>query len=171
MNNFSNMRKIRWITVGTKILFGVTLISNLFIGSLLYINLRASATVQETVNDVLSIREELSTHLRKTIVDLQKEFLSLPGFFKSDSRKKILETIDREFQIAQNQIVKGRENYQKFYSRQVHHHANEIAGQLTTLLHETTTTLHTLQQLGKSEEIVSRFSPVSLELSQASGNA
>ncbi|MDP3481117.1 MAG: methyl-accepting chemotaxis protein [Desulfoprunum sp.] len=118
MNIFKKIRNIRWITVGTKILFGVSLASNIFIGSLLYINLQASAKVAQTVNDVLSIREELSTHLRKTIVDLQNEFLLLPGLFKIDARNKILSTIDHEFQSIENQTLKGRERYQKYYSRQ-----------------------------------------------------
>ena len=109
--------KSRWITVGAKILFGVALASNIFIGSLLYINLQASATVEQTVNDVLLIREQLSSHLRTTIVDLQKEFLALPELFKSDARKKVLEIIDREFQVVEDQVLKGRESYSSHYSR------------------------------------------------------
>ncbi len=108
----------RWITVGTKILFGVALASNIFIGLLLYINLQASATVEQTVNDVLQIREQLSSHLRTTIVDLQKEFLALPDLFKNDARKKVIETIDRQYHVVENQVLSGREAYSRHYSRQ-----------------------------------------------------
>lgn len=118
MAHYTTTGKTRWITVGTKILFGVALASNIFIGSLLYINLRASATVEQTVNDVLLIREEMSSHLRKTIVELQNEFLALPGLFKTDARKKIIAAIDRDYQVVDNQTLEGRENYQEYYSRQ-----------------------------------------------------
>jgi hypothetical protein len=118
MHTLKNDKKSRWITVGAKILFGVALASNLFIGSLLYINLQASATVEQTVNEVLRIREELSSHLRTAIVDLQNEFLALPELFRSDVRQKVIETIDRDFQVLEDQLLKGRENFQQYYSRQ-----------------------------------------------------
>lgn len=118
MDKSTSNGKKRGITVGAKILFGVALVSNIFIGSLLYINLRASATVEQMVGDVLQIREELSSHLRKTIVDLQNEFLTLPGLFKDDTRKRILATLDHDFQVVASQTLKGRESYQKYFSRQ-----------------------------------------------------
>ena len=111
------IRKGSWLTVGAKILFGVALVSNIFIGSLLSINLRASSTVEQTVNEVLRIREELSSHLRTTIVDVQNEFLALPELFKDDGRNKVFAALEKDFQIVESQVLNGREKYSPHYSR------------------------------------------------------
>ena len=107
----------KWITVGTKILFGVALVSNLFIGALLYVNYQSSLTVQQTVDDVLQIREQLSSNLRSAIFQLQKEFISLPEFFKVDRRAEILSAVDRDFQVASRETLTGRQAYRPLYSR------------------------------------------------------
>ena len=110
--------KRHWVTLGTKILFGVSLISNLLIGTLLYINQQATATVEETVNEVLAIREELSANLRRTIVDLQQEFLGLPAFLKVTQQSALLGALKDEFRATGSATLTGRENYQRLYSRQ-----------------------------------------------------
>ena len=106
------------MTVGAKILLGVALASNIVIGSMLHINLQANAAIERTVNDVLVIREELSDHLRKSIVDLQNEFLTLPALFRSNDRDAILASVSDDFQIVGNEVLTGRDNYQHHYSRQ-----------------------------------------------------
>ena len=104
-------------TVGFKILVGVALASNLFIGALLYVNLQSSDTVEQKVNTVLSLREQLSDNLRAAIVLLQDEFLALPHFFRTDPRADIIKAVDQEFQIIDRQILNGRESYKDLFNR------------------------------------------------------
>lgn len=118
MDNAKKLGNRQQTSVGARILVGVALASNIVIGSLLYINLQANATVERTVNEVLVIREELSDHLRRTIVDLQNEFLSLPALFRSNDRQAVLESIERDFRVVDNEVLTGRDNYQRHYSRQ-----------------------------------------------------
>lgn len=108
---------IRRSTVGFKILVGVALASNLFIGALLYVNLQSSDTVEQKVNEVLSLREQLSDNLRAAIVILQDEFLTLPDFFRTDPRADIIKTVEQEFQIIDRQIINGRESYKDLFNR------------------------------------------------------
>ncbi|WP_456473366.1 hypothetical protein [Desulfolithobacter sp.] len=111
------LTKRKWITVGTKILFGVALVSNLFIGALLYVNHQSSRTVQQTVDDVLQIREQLSSNLRSTIFQLQDEFIRLPEFFQVDRRAEVLAGVDRDFQVEGRETLVGRQAYRSLYSR------------------------------------------------------
>jgi methyl-accepting chemotaxis protein len=114
-----NMRKKRTglLTVGIKILVGVTLASNVFIGALLYVNLQSSDTVAQKVNEVLAIREQLSTNLRAAIVLLQDEFLALPDFFHVDPRADITARVEQEFKITDRQVLNGRETYKNLFDR------------------------------------------------------
>lgn len=105
------------ITVGVKILVGVSLASNLFIGTLLYVNIHSSNTVEKKVNEVLAIREQLSSNLRSAIVALQDEFLSLPNFLKIDPRTKVTEAIQQTFKAADSRRLEGRSAYTELYSR------------------------------------------------------
>jgi methyl-accepting chemotaxis protein len=105
------------ITLGVKILIGVSLASNLCIGALLYVNLQSSETVQNKVNNVLYIREQLSSNLRDAIVSLQNEFLALPDFFKIDPRAKILRVITSKFEISGSETFNGRSAYAAYYNR------------------------------------------------------
>ncbi len=118
MDNSKKTGKTQGITVGAKILLGVALASNIVIGSMLYIILQANATVERTVNDVLVMREDLSDHLRRAIVDLQNEFLTLPALFRGNDRNSVLESVEHNFQTVGGEVLKGRENYQQHYSRQ-----------------------------------------------------
>jgi methyl-accepting chemotaxis protein len=118
MDNSKKTGKTQGITVGAKILLGVALASNIIIGSMLYINLQANATVERIVNDVLVMREDLSDNLRKTIVDLQNEFLTLPALFRSNDRNAVLDLVNHDFQTVGEEVLTGRENYQQHYSRQ-----------------------------------------------------
>lgn len=105
------------ITVGVKILAGVSIASNLFIGALLYVSIHSSATVESTVNEVLAIREQLSSNLRAAIVTLQDELLALPDFFRIDPRARITEALQSNFTITERRLLKGRNAYTEFYSR------------------------------------------------------
>lgn len=104
-------------TVGVKILVGVALASNLFIGALLYVNLQSSDTVERKVNEVLLLREQLSDNLRAAIVLLQDEFLALPDFFRTDPRADIIKAVGQEFQVIDSRIFTGRESYKDLFNR------------------------------------------------------
>ncbi len=106
-----------FITLGVKILIGVSLASNLLISALVYVNFQSTETVQSKVNSVLSIREQLSSNLRDAIVALQEEFLALPDFFKIDQRATILADIKRHFEIHESETLRGRPAYAKFFNR------------------------------------------------------
>ncbi len=109
--------RTRLATVGVKILVGVTLVSNLFIGALLYIHLQSSDTVAEKVNEVLTIRENLSANLRMAIVKIQDEFLSLPNFLKTDPKASIMRAIEEAFQVTDRQLLVGRDAYSHLFNR------------------------------------------------------
>ncbi len=109
--------RTRLATVGVKILVGVTLVSNLFIGALLYVHLQSSDTVAQKVNEVLSIREKLSTNLRMAIIKLQDEFLSLPNFLKTDQKASIVRAVEEAFQVTDRQLLKGRDTYSHLFTR------------------------------------------------------
>lgn len=109
--------RARFITVGIKILAGVALASNLFIGALLYANLQSSDTVEQKVNEVLTIKDDLSANLRAAIVGLQDEFLALPQFFHVDPRADIIRAISGTFQVTDRQELHGREAYSHLFDR------------------------------------------------------
>ncbi len=109
--------RTRLATVGVKILVGVTLVSNLFIGALLYVHVQSSDTVAEKVNAVLTIRENLSANLRMAIVKLQDEFLSLPLFLKTDAKASIVHAVEEAFQVTDRQFLEGRDAYSHLFNR------------------------------------------------------
>jgi len=105
------------ITVGIKILAGVAIASNLFIGALLYANLQSSDKVEQKVNEVLTIRKQLSANLRAAIFSLQNDYLTLPDFFKTDPRKDITDSVEKNFQVTNRQLLSGREAYSSLFNR------------------------------------------------------
>ena len=106
-----------WVTVGAKLLIGVALASNCFIGALLYVNYQSTLNIEEMIGKVLAIRERVDSNLRETIVKLQKEFISLPQLFVIDPKKGIMEQVQRNFQVEDKQQLAGRETYASFFSR------------------------------------------------------
>lgn len=109
--------RTRLATVGVKILVGVTLVSNLFIGALLYVHLQSSETVAQKVNEVLTIRESLNANLRMVIVKLQDELLSLPNFLKTDPKASIVRAVKEAFQVTDRQLLEGRDAYSHLFNR------------------------------------------------------
>ena len=106
-----------WITVGAKLLAGVALASNCFIGALLSINYQSTLNIEEITSKVLAIRERVDGNLRETIVKLQKEFAGLPHLFISDPKKGVLDQVQRDFQIEGPHQLAGREAYAALFSR------------------------------------------------------
>lgn len=103
--------------VGMKILIGVTIASNISIGSLLYVNVKSSEKISEKVDEVLSIHQQLSSNLREEIVSLQNDFLRLPDLFQANSHARIMETINNNFTLIEKQFLKGREEYTQYFGR------------------------------------------------------
>jgi len=106
-----------WVTVGAKLLAGVALASNCFIGALLYINYQSTLNIEAMIGKVLAIRERVDGNLRETIVKLQKEFIALPNLFVVDPKKGVMEQVQRDFQIEDKQQLTGREAYAALFSR------------------------------------------------------
>ena len=106
-----------WVTVGAKLLIGVALASNCFIGALLYINYQSTLNIEEMIGKVLAIRERVDSNLRETIVKLQKEFISLPQLFVIDPKKGVMDQVQRNFQVEEKQQLAGRDAYASLFSR------------------------------------------------------
>jgi len=117
MDRQQNTPRTRWLTVGVKLLLGVALASNCFIGALLVVNNRATHAVEQMVTEVLAIRERVDDNLRATIVRLQKEFIALPQLFAVDPKKTILAQVEQEFRIRERQQLTGRDSYATLFSR------------------------------------------------------
>ncbi len=111
-----NKRSI-FVTVGLKILVGVAVASNLFIGCFLYVNLEYSEEANQKVQEILAIREELSANLRDTVVGLQKELLAIPDHFESNPAAEIIKTVTQQYPIRNEEVLAGRDSYKKFYKR------------------------------------------------------
>ncbi len=107
----------RWMTVGAKLLIGVALASNCFIGALLTINYQSTLNIEQMVAKVLAIREKVDVNLRETIVKLQQEFTALPRLFQTDPKTALLAQVDRDFQVQDKQQISGREAYGSGFSR------------------------------------------------------
>lgn len=117
MNIIKRIKKIRLITVGTKVLTGVALATNFFIGALIYVNLQSSSTIDETVDEVLTIRENLSANLRETVFKLQNDFLALPTFFKVNPQQTIVDEVKKRYPDTHEKAYEGRASYKSFFSR------------------------------------------------------
>jgi len=117
MNKKPKTIGIHWLTVGGKLLLGVALASNCFIGALLLVNHRATTRIDGMMAEVLAIREGVDAHLRQTIVRLQQEFVALPALFAGDPKTAVLEQVERKFQVRQRERLSGRDSYASLYSR------------------------------------------------------
>jgi len=109
--------KKSWLTVGLKLLLGVTLASNSCIAALLYINHGATQRVESMMTEVLDIRDAIDANLRGSIVQLQQQFALLPRLFHSNPTETILHEVDRTFTIENRIQLNGREQYGPLYSR------------------------------------------------------
>lgn len=107
----------QWLTVGAKLLIGVALASNCFIGALLSINYQSTLKIEQMVAGVLAIREKVDVNLRETIVKLQQEFITLPRLFEVNPKEQLLARVAENFQISTREKVAGREAYGAGFSR------------------------------------------------------
>jgi methyl-accepting chemotaxis protein len=107
----------RWLTVGFKLILGVAVASNGCIATLFWLNHHATQRMESMMAEVLSIREEVESNLRNSIVQLQRQFIHLPDLFTNDPKRHILEKVEQEFSIGQRLRLAGREHYAGTYSR------------------------------------------------------
>jgi hypothetical protein len=106
-----------WLTLGVKLLLGVALASNCFIGALVFVNNRATHAGEQMVAEVLAIRDGIDVNLRAAIVELQNEFIALPRLFAVDTKQAILVKVEQAFQIRERQRLDGRKSYTDLFSR------------------------------------------------------
>lgn len=122
------------LPLGVKLLFGVALISNCFMGLLLSSNHLAAAKADQMVGELLTVREQLGDNLRTTIIDMQEEFRRLPELFHSDPTAALLATITAEHQVLDQWILEGRKSYGPQFTRT---QKRDIAkGKLVITVHE-----------------------------------
>jgi methyl-accepting chemotaxis protein len=117
MLHTNHLTRKSWMTVGVKLLLGVALASNCFIGALLFVNNRTGHAIEQMATEILAIRERVDVNLRATIVRLQNEFVALPQLFAVDPKKAILAQVEQEFQLRERQRLAGRESYAALFSR------------------------------------------------------
>lgn len=110
-------KKRSWITLGGKLLLGVAVASNFFIGVLLAVNHRSTLDIEEMVGQVLAIRNSVDANLREMIVGLQNEFIALPRLFATDPKEAIFEQIRRKYQVEEIVQMEGRDAYASSFSR------------------------------------------------------
>ncbi len=117
MKFINQLGKMKLITLGTKIMFGVALVTNILIGILIYVNFQASSTIENTVNELLVIQENLNENLRDTVVKLQNEYLELPDFFTINHQAAIIEKIKQQYKITDTLEFHDRSSYKSFFTR------------------------------------------------------
>jgi methyl-accepting chemotaxis protein len=109
--------KGRGFGIGSKILAGVALVSNLFIGMLLYDHLRSSETLAGRVSEVLLVKEHLNDNLRQAVTALQNDLLRIPEHFKTNSTAAVLSGIEKNFTVVERRRIEGREAFSQTFDR------------------------------------------------------
>lgn len=109
--------KRQWLTIGLKLILGITIASNLCIGLLLYVNWQSTKDVDEQFDSLLQIHAEMSSKLRDKIYDLQENNQKIPDFFKVEKTKLALDWIKDNYTISSEETLIGRENYKQLYNR------------------------------------------------------
>ena len=117
MNPDKKKNTARSLSLGTRILLVVALITNACIALLIYVNQRSSQMVEETAEELLVIHRMLSDNLRHTVVGLQEDYLSLPGFFSPNPHGKVLRYLQQEFPNATRQVYPEQGAYRDYYNR------------------------------------------------------
>lgn len=117
MNIIHVLRRRNWLTLGTKLALGVAVVSNLCIGTLIYINWNENRKIDQQTKDLMIIKDQLGANLRKTISDLQNKYLRISDHFSVDPKADILGWIENQYPGASRQMIKGRKKYRKQYNR------------------------------------------------------
>ncbi|MBI5558576.1 MAG: hypothetical protein HY885_13160 [Deltaproteobacteria bacterium] len=107
----------RHITVGLKILFGVAVVSNIFIGAIHYTNRYSQQKIEISTNKLLSIHEQLSSNQRETIVKLQDKYLSLSDFFQTNQTRDVISSLAADYQVSEPELIEDRGKFTQLYTR------------------------------------------------------
>lgn len=105
------------MTVGLKLLLGVTLASNTCIAALLFLNHEASQRLTTMMAEVVHLRDDIDADLRGSIVQLQQQFMQLPQMLTSNPTQEIVQEVEGSFPITQRQQLQKREEYNGLYTR------------------------------------------------------
>lgn len=105
------------INIGTKLVLGVALASNLCILGLLYSVRYWDREVNLKSEDLLQIQKNLNVDLRASVISLQDRLLKLPSLLEADSGKKIGLWLKNTRTIKGDRVLKGHDNYQSLFTR------------------------------------------------------
>ncbi|MGB3225260.1 MAG: methyl-accepting chemotaxis protein [Desulforhopalus sp.] len=105
------------LTVGMKILIGVALTSTICIGGLVYAFWQANEKVESNVNEVLRIRQQDSSHLRETIVDIQNKMLTFNQYLKVNPENEVKAWLEGNFNLIETANLEGSENWRTQFDR------------------------------------------------------
>jgi methyl-accepting chemotaxis protein len=105
------------INIGTKLVLGVALASNLCILGLLYSVRYWDREVNSRSEDLLQIQKNLNIDLRASVISLQDRLLKLPSLLEADSGEKISLWLKNTRTIKGDRVLKGHPNYQSLFTR------------------------------------------------------
>ena len=103
--------------IGTKLVLGVALASNLCILLLLYSVRYWDLKVNSTSETLLQIQKNLNTDLRASVTSLQNRLLKLPLLLETDTGKKVEFRLKNTQRIKSEHTIEGQQNYQSFFTR------------------------------------------------------
>ncbi len=115
--NAERQNKGSRFSVGLKMMLGVGLISVFCMGLLVYINFQAFSQVGIETQSLLQVNAAMNKDLRQSIFDLQKKYLEIPKLLQVDPANEILKWIKSNYTTNREEIIKGSENYRKFFNR------------------------------------------------------
>ena len=154
--------------IGIKILAGVALVSNLFIGMLLSDHLRSGDALAERVGEVLLVKEQLNDNLRQAVVGLQNDLLRIPEHFKTDSTAALLAGIEKNFMIIERRRIEGREAFSQTFDR---NQRRDLAKGLHVVFNKGNTLLLCLAELDERGNFADAVTLLTLEGGGPSGAA
>jgi len=105
------------INIGTKLVLGVALASNLCILGLLYSVRYWDREVSSKAEDLLQIQKNLNIDLRASVISLQDRLLKLPSLLEADSGEKISLWLKNTRTIKEDRVLKGHDKYQSLFTR------------------------------------------------------
>ena len=108
---------IKKIKIGTKLVLGVALASNLCILMLLWSVRYWDLKVTEKSEDLLQIQKSLNTDLRASVIRLQDRLLNLPLLLETDTGKKAELWLKNTQAIRDEETIEGHANFQSLFTR------------------------------------------------------
>lgn len=103
--------------IGTKLVLGVTLASNVCILLLLYSIRYWDLKVTEKSEDLLQIQKSLNTDLRASVTNLQDRLLNLPLLLETNTGKKAELWLKNTQTVREEKAIEGHDNFQSLFTR------------------------------------------------------